>query len=127
MRRMNHPVAMFEIMALDQTRLISFYQELFGWHVELSPEGFGYIHFPPSPPAERPMLGGIGKAKAGVPGWEKGTALYVLVENVADALARAERLGATIIVPSKPVDHYVFGMFEDPEKNLLGLIEPFKS
>jgi len=47
MRRMNHPVAMFEIMALHQTRRIAFYKELFGWHVELSPEGFGHIHFPP--------------------------------------------------------------------------------
>ena len=124
---MNHPVAMFEIMALDQPRLVSFYEKLFGWRVEFDATGFGYIHFPPPPPAERPMLGGIGKAQAGVPGWEKGTAFYVLVESVTETLARVEQLGGTTVVPRTPAAPYVFAMFEDPEKNLLGLIEPFKS
>lgn len=118
---------MFEIMALDQQRLIGFYKDLLDWDVRISPAGFGYIHFPPSPPASYSMLGGIGQAQAGVPGWGKGTAFYVQVADIADTLKRAVDLGGTVVVERTPVDSYVFGMFEDLENNLIGLIEPFAS
>lgn len=118
---------MFEIMALDQQRLIDFYENLLGWKVQLGPKGFGYIHFPPSPPANYSMLGGIGKAVAGVPGWEKGTAFYVQVESIDATLQNAVALGGSVVVPRVEADGYVFGMFHDPESNLIGLIEPFSS
>ena len=60
-----NPLAMFEIMAADQESLIGFYNLLFGWETEEDREGFAYIHFPPSPPAHYPLLGGIGQAKPG--------------------------------------------------------------
>ena len=114
---------MFEIMALDQEKLVQFYHDLFGWEVQRDSSGFAYIHFPPPPTAGYPVLGGIGKAQPGVPGWEKGTAFYLEVPSVADALVRAVALGGTQVVPSTPVDGYTFGMFNDLEGNLIGLIE----
>lgn len=116
---------MFEIMAEDQERQIAFYNAVFGWQAEKDSAGFAYIHFPTSPPASYPILGGIGKAQPGVPGYEKGTAFYIRVESVSVILGRVTELGGQIAVPSTPVDGYTFGMFYDPENNLIGLIESF--
>lgn len=120
-----HPLAMFEIMAEDQEKQIAFYNAVFGWHTEKDNAGFAYIHFPASPPASYPILGGIGKAQPGVPGYEKGTAFYIRVESVSATLERVKDFGGQVAVPSTPVDSYTFGMFYDPESNLIGLIEPF--
>lgn len=118
----HHPPGMFEIMADNQDRLITFYQNLFGWKLEKDSSGFAYIHF--SPP-HYPVLGGIGQAKKGVPGWEKGTAFYIQVESVATTLDHVADLGGKTVVFSTSAPPYTFGMFHDPEGNLIGLIEPF--
>jgi len=120
-----HPVAMFEIMADDQSKVIDFYHDLFGWKINYNEEGFGYINFPTAPPAQYATLGGIGKAKPDVPGWEKGTAFYISVECVTETLERVVELGGAVILERTPVDGYVFGMFNDVEGNLIGLLEPF--
>ncbi len=116
---------MFEIMAHDQEKLIIFYSHVFGWKVQKNSEGFAYIHFPPSPPAHYPLLGGIGQAKTGVPGYEKGTAFYLRVESIVQTLELVTASGGRTVINRTPVDGYVFGMFTDPEGNLIGLIEPF--
>ncbi len=118
-----HPAVMFEIMATDQAALNQFYKVVFGWQADPN-GGFDYIKFPV---ASRPLLGGIGKAKPGVIGWEKGVTFYLEVPSIDQALEdRIKNNGGKMTVPRTPVDGYVFGMFEDPEKNLVGLIEPFK-
>lgn len=117
-----HPAVMFEIMASDQSALIKFYQAVFGWHVDIS-GGFGYIKFPAT---SRALLGGIGKAKRGVVGWEKGVTFYLQVPRIDQGLVDLiQAHGGKLAVPRTPVDGYVFAMFEDPEKNLVGIIEPF--
>ena len=119
----NHgPAVMFEIMANDQEKLVEFYSAVFGWQVTRDPEGFAYIPFPPR---ARPLLGGIGQAKPGVPGWAKGIAFYLLVDNVSDLTKKIKKHGGAIIVPRTKADGYHFAMFEDPECNLIGLVEPF--
>ncbi|CAN5820371.1 VOC family protein [soil metagenome] len=120
-----NPLAMFEIMACQQETLISFYSELFGWKVQRNSEGFAYIHFPPPPPGGYPVLGGIGQAKTGVPGYEKGTAFYIQVTSVAETLQTVVRMGGVIVIESTVSDGYTFGMFTDIEGNLIGLIEAF--
>lgn len=122
-----NPLAMFEIMACQQESLISFYSELFGWKVQRNSEGFAYIHFPPPPPGGYVVLGGIGQAQKGVPGYEKGTAFYIQVASVVGTLLAAVRLGGTIVIESTVSDGYTFGMFKDIEGNLIGLIEAFNS
>lgn len=120
-----NPLAMFEIMALDQGRLIGFYQSVFGWEVVRNAEGFAYIKFPATPSGGYPMLGGIGKARPGIPGYEKGTAFYFQVPSITSTLEVIVQQGGAIVMPATAVDGYTFGMFTDPENNLIGLIEPF--
>ena len=121
----HHPLAMFEIIAADQDKLLAFYQSLFGWEVQRDSAGFAYIHFPPPPPGGYKILGGIGQQRPGVPGYGKGTAFYIEVKSVPHALERAVELGGTQVVSTTQVDGYSFGMFNDPEGNLIGIIEPF--
>lgn len=118
-----HPAAMFEIMADDQAKLTQFYQAVFGWHVE--PEGgFNYVKFPIR---ARALLGGIGQAQKGVVGWAKGITFYLEVPKIDDAFtALITAHGGTIAVPRTEAGGYAFAMFEDPEKNLVGLIETFE-
>ena len=118
------PAVMFEIMAIDQEKLINFYKTVLGWEESRDKEGFAYICFAP---VSRPLLGGIGQAQPGVPGWGKGTAFYLQVDNVEDTLARITSNGGAVIVQPDTIDGYRFAMFEDPECNLIGLIEPFES
>lgn len=113
---------MFEIMADEPAALRRFYSEVFGWHIDLE-GGFGYVRFPV---ARRPSLGGIGQAQKGVVGYEKGVAFYLEVDAIDEALlARITAGGGSVAVPRTPVDGYVFAMFYDREKNLIGLIERF--
>jgi predicted enzyme related to lactoylglutathione lyase len=117
------PAVMFEIMAIDQERLISFYKTVFGWEENRDDAGFAYICFPL---ANRSLLGGIGKAQPGVPGWGKGITFYLQVDDVDDFIENIKVNGGAIIVPPETIDGYRFAMFEDPECNLIGLIEPFE-
>ena len=121
------PAVMFEIMAIRPEVLQAFYSAVFGWNYQVNSAGFAYIHFPPSPPAARPALGGIGQADERIPGNRKGITFYLQVDCITDTLARIREHGGTEVMPRTEADGYAFGMFADPEHNLAGLIEPFKA
>jgi len=114
---------MFEILADDQAALIGFYASVFGWEVAYDQSGYAYVHFPP---ATRHLLGGIGTAQPGVPGWEKGAAFYLEVPDLGSALDQVVAHGGAVVVEPTAVDTYRFAMFTDPESNLIGIIEPFE-
>lgn len=117
-----HPAVMFEIIADDQAAAAAFYSQVFGWRYENGTDGFSYIHFPAGSP---PILGGIGQAQPGTPGFAPGRNFYLLVESLEPVLERATEAGATALMPPTAVDGYRFAMFTDPEGNPIGLIEPF--
>jgi predicted enzyme related to lactoylglutathione lyase len=117
-----NPLAMFEILANDQAALIAFYTSVFEWELDYDGAGFGYVHFPP---AARHLLGGIGKADPGMPGWEKGTAFYIEVADLESTLDTVRANGGEVVVAPISIDTYRFAMFSDPESNLIGIIEPF--
>lgn len=119
---MSHPVVMFEIMANSQPEIIAFYTNVFGWQVQYNKEGFAYIHFPP---ATYHLLGGIGQAKPGVVGWEKGITFYIQVEDLQKTLVQVGAHGGKVAFDPVEADGYHFAMFYDPEQNLIGLIAPF--
>lgn len=119
---MGNPPAMFEIMAINQSRLIDFYTSVFDWQVQRNQEGFAYIHFPP---ATYHLLGGIGQARPGVTGWGKGVAFYIQVDDLQATLDKVVAQGGAMAVAPVAADGYHFAMFEDPECNLIGMIEPF--
>lgn len=117
-----HPSVMFEIIAVDQAAAAAFYSKVFGWQYEKGTGGFSYIHFPAGAP---PLLGGIGQAQTDTPGFEPGRNFYLLVDSLETMLERATEAGATALMPPTAVDGYRFAMFNDPEGNPIGLIEPF--
>jgi len=47
--------------------------------------------------------------------------VFAGVENVEDALARAVGLGATIVQPATKVPGVTFGLFSDPQGNVVGV------
>jgi len=125
----NHsPAVMFEILANDQAKLLSFYETIFGWKEIPGTDNFAYIRFPA---AYRPLLGGIGQAKPGVPGWGKGITFYLHVRKIDEALfEKIHAKGGAVIELALgekilTVDGYTFAMFKDPESNLIGLVESF--
>lgn len=95
---------------------------MFGWTYRIGTGGFAYIDFPTT---VRPLLGGIGQAQAGVPGFEPGHNFYLLVDGLEDTIAAAQQNGGALSMPIAAVDGYRFAMIRDPEGNPVGLIEPF--
>ncbi len=117
-----HPAVMFEVIGKDQDSLKRFYQQVFGWQYQIGTGAFAYVHFDGNDP---PLLGGIGQALPNVPGFEPGHSFYLLVDDLAAVIARAEHAGGKQHMPPTDVDGYHFAMIQDPEGNPIGLITPF--
>ena len=117
-----HPSVMFEVMALHQSAVMRFYEEVFAWTFEEGSQGFQYVLFPGTAP---PLMGGIGQADPDVPGLRPGCAFYLVVEALQPTIDAAVAAGGSLLMPPTQVDGYRFAMFEDPEKNPVGLVEPF--
>ena len=120
---MGQPVVHFEVVGKDAAKLQSYYAELFGWEVNsnnpmnyglvarednLSPEGIG-------------IGGGIGTGPEGYGGH---VTFYVGVDDVEEALAKAESLGGTRVMGPMTMDEppLTLGQFTDPEGHVIGLV-----
>lgn len=117
-----HPAVMFEIIAQDAAAAQAFYRQVFDWRYQVDAGGFAYIHFPAGTP---PLLGGIGQAQPGEPGFAPGHNFYLLVDALEPVLDRALAAGGSALMPPTTIDGYRFAMFHDPEGNPVGIIEPF--
>jgi predicted enzyme related to lactoylglutathione lyase len=108
------PVVHFEIRANDPDAARSFYGELFGWQFQ---EGGipGYTYVDTGVPDAIP--GGIGPTQGG----EQLVTFFVGVEDVAAALANAERLGGRVVQPATAVPGVTFGLLADPQGLVVGL------
>src|SRR4051812_2319045 len=89
------PVVFFEIYVADVSRAKSFYGQIFGWQFSATPSY-------PEMWQILPPAGGTAGALIQHPGrvneaW--GTIVYVHVEKIAESVALATKLGATIEVP----------------------------
>lgn len=123
-RQNRHPSVMFEIIARDQEKLKRFYQHVFGWHYDIGTGGFAYVTFPERTGA---LLGGVGQANPSQPGFKPGHNFYLLVDDLEESLRAVVEAGGTVLMQPTSVDGYEFAMFEDPEKNPVGLIKPFRA
>ncbi len=116
-----HPAVMFEVIAKDQAKALSFYSAVFGWSYDEGTGGFAYVKFPTLP---RALLGGIGQSSSEV-GFEPGHTFYIQVSGLEATIAAALVTGGSEHMPVTSVDGYRFAMIRDPEGNPIGLIEPF--
>ena len=95
---MDHTIVHFEIPADNVEALAKFYTDLLGWKIE-EMEGFGDYWGITTSTAEGALGGGMMKRM--VP--QQGPLNYVLVESVADYLAKAASLGAMVVVDKMEV------------------------
>lgn len=111
---MGNPIVHYEIRAKDADAARAFYGRLFDWTFSPAPEpGYTYVETG----LEGGIPGGIGQAPAG-PGQ---VTFFVDVADVTAALAKAESLGGTIVLPSQSVPGVTFGLFADPEGHVIGV------
>ncbi|NHZ41628.1 VOC family protein [Massilia aquatica] len=119
-----HPSRMFEIIARDQERALTFYGTVFGWTFVRGSHDFAYVHFGSGSAAS---MGGIGQMDPAVPGEAPGCRFYLTVEHLETAIARALAAGGWRLMDPTQADGYRFAMITDPEGNEIGLLEPFSA
>jgi uncharacterized protein len=115
--RMGRPVVHWEINAKDAGALSRFYAQLFDWKVDASELDHAYIETG----TEEGIDGSIAQTDPGDP---TGLTMYVHVDDVAAALAKAQKLGGRVAMePTEMPDGVTLAVFEDPEGNQIGLVE----
>jgi uncharacterized protein len=123
---MGQPVVHFEVIGKDGPKLQKYYADLFGWKVDANnPMHYGMVDGRDNPAPENR---GIGGGIAGGPdGYEGHVTFYVAVEDIEEALQKAESLGGTRIMgPEKVMDMIELGNFKDPEGHLIGVVKPLE-
>jgi predicted enzyme related to lactoylglutathione lyase len=111
---MGHPVIHAEIRSADPDAARAFFGELFGWTYSHGAfPGYSFVQTG----ADGALPTAIGPDQGGVP-----TALFfVAVDDVAATLAEAERLGGRTLQPVQQVPGVSFGVFEDPQGQIIGV------
>lgn len=115
---MAYPVMWFEVMGTKGAELQQFYQRLFGWQINANnPTKYGVVETG----TERGIPGGVGQTYGDRS--RPWVTVYVESPDITATLAEAVRLGGKELVPRKELPETVFGLFEDPEGNVIGLVE----
>ncbi|MEV0406529.1 VOC family protein [Actinoallomurus sp. NPDC050550] len=110
-----HAPEWFDISTPDAPRARRFYQEMFGWPVNVLDETYALVGDEDGQPT-----GGIGQAGPDSP--YTGIVVYFRVDDVDTALARAERLGGTRVMEPTDTPFSRIATFADPDGNLIGLL-----
>lgn len=125
---MDHTVVHFEIPADQPERAAKFYRELFGWEIKgLGPAGSGGIEYwmvktVPTNAEGMPTRAGVngGLMRRMMPG--QTPVNYIAVEKVDEFARKAERLGAKVVLPKRPVPGMGwFAQLTDTEGNIFAI------
>lgn len=116
----DHIIAHVEIASTNPEVSGKFYGELFGWPVMKFPE-MDYRLLQPASGA----TGAIVSVGQSYFDFKPETVLvYVSTDDVAASLTKAEKLGATVVLPQTAVpDTGDIGIFQDPTGNYVGLFK----
>ena len=115
---MKNPVVWFEVLGKDGAALRRFYSELFGWKIE---GATGDMDYGLLAGVEAPGIGGgVGQSQDGGDGH---VTVFIEVDDPTASLSKAEKLGATTVVPPTEIPdyHLTFAYFLDPQGHLVGL------
>jgi uncharacterized protein len=125
---MDSTIVHFEIPADNPERAAKFYREMFGWKIDKweNPNGIEYYMVETVPTNEQgmPVRPGVngGMMPRMYPNQQPTN--YIAVESVNDAVAKAERLGAKVMMGKTPVPGMGwFAQLTDPEGNVLAVWE----
>lgn len=113
------PVVHFQIRAKYQAKQEAFYREMFDWDITQN-EG---TPFATIPPGKGPPVEGIGGS---ILQSDRGPAIvvYIQVADLGESLLQAEKLGGkAILQPVDLPDGPTIAQIEDPEGNLVGLVQ----
>ena len=125
---MDSTIVHFEIPADDPERAAKFYRELFGWKIDRweNSNGIEYWMVETVPTNEQgmPVRQGVngGMMPRMYPSQQPTN--YISVASVDDAVAKAERLGAKVMMGKTPVPGMGwFAQLTDPEGNVIAVWE----
>ena len=125
---MDSTIVHFEIPADDPERAAQFYRDLFGWRINRweNPNGIEYwlVETVPTDEKGAPVRPGVngGLMPRTYPGQQPVN--YIAVRSVDEAVAKAERLGAKLMMGKTPVPGMGwFAQMSDPEGNVLAVWE----
>ncbi len=113
-----HNIVHVELAAKDRKSLSKFYSDVFGWETQ-SIDGMDYTTFK----AGDCIGGGFNPVNDQNPAGT--TTIYIQTEDITASLKNVERAGGTIIVPESDIPNTgKFGIFRDPQGNMVGLYKP---
>jgi len=114
---MKNPVVWFEVVGKDGGKLRKFYSDLFGWKID---GATGDMDYGLVPAGNGGIGGGVGASQDGGEGH---VTFFIEVDDPSAYLKKAERLGATTVVPPTDIPSYnlTFAYFLDPQGHLIGL------
>ena len=115
---MNHKIVHVEISAKDRIALGKFYADVFGWELEHIDE-MNYTTFK----AGDGVGGGFNPVTEENPA---GTVtIYIETDDVTSSLKDVEMAGGIVISPEMNIPNTgKFGLFRDPQGNMIGLFKP---
>jgi predicted enzyme related to lactoylglutathione lyase len=123
---MDNTIVHFEIPADQPERAAKFYKELFGWNINKweNPGGMEYwmVETVPTDGQGQPVRPGVngGLLRRMFPG--QAPVNYVAVEDLDKAVAKAEKLGAKVLVKRQPVPGMgYFSQLSDTEGNVFAV------
>jgi predicted enzyme related to lactoylglutathione lyase len=109
---MTDGIVHIDIAGPDEAAQHRFYAELFGWTVEPKGPGYALLRTPDGSPD-----GALVEAETG------SVTFGVAVADLADAVARAGALGATVVMPPTDNGWVVKAQVCDPAGNLVTLLQ----
>jgi predicted enzyme related to lactoylglutathione lyase len=111
---MAHPVVHAEIRSQDPDATRAFFSELFGWtYSDGAYAGYTFV--------DTGAQGALPTAISPLQGDADQVLFFVGVDDVAEALEQAERLGGRIVQPTQSVPGVTFGVLADPQGHLVGV------
>ncbi len=115
----NHKIVHIELSAKDRKALSNFYSGVFGWEVQHI-DDMNYTTFK----AGNGVAGGFNPVTDENPA---GTVLiYIETDDVTASLNDIQKAGGTIISPEMDIpDTGKFGIFRDPQGNMVGLFKAY--
>lgn len=115
----DHKIVHVELSAKDRKALSKFYADVFGWAVK-DEDGLNYTTFR----AGQGVAGGFNPVNEQNPA---GTVVvYIETDDVTASLNDVKKAGGTVITPEMEIPNTgKFGLFRDPQGNLIGLFKGY--